>query len=41
MLVVWILTAIMQSLNWQPAVELWAWFGHHVLLTILLILFLA
>ncbi len=41
MLLVWVLTWIMQGLSYQPAVDLWAWFGHHVFLTILLILFLA
>lgn len=41
MLVVWILTGIMQSLSFAPAVELWHWFGHHVLLTILMLIFLA
>ncbi len=41
MIVVWILTAIMQSLHWLPAVELWHWFGEHVIITILMIVFLA
>lgn len=41
MLVVWVVTAILQSMDVPVAVQLWDWFGRHVLLTILLILFLA
>ena len=41
MILVWILTAIMQSLNFQPAVDLWTWFGQNVLLTIIMLIFLA
>jgi hypothetical protein len=40
MIVVWFLTWIMSSLNWQPAVDLWHWFGQNVLLTILMLVFL-
>jgi hypothetical protein len=41
MLLVWILTWILQSLAFEPAVMLWHWFGDNVLLTILMLLFLA
>lgn len=40
MLIIWVLTWILQTLNIPEAVQLWHWFGDHVLATILLILFL-
>lgn len=41
MILVYILTAILQSLNVEIAVQLWQWFGQHIFLTILMLLFLA
>lgn len=41
MVLVWILTAILQSQHVDIAVQLWHWFGQHVILTILMLLFLA
>jgi hypothetical protein len=41
MILVLFLTAILSAANVQPAVELWAWFASHVLLTILMVLVLA
>lgn len=41
MVLVWILTWILSTLNFEPAVMLWHWFGENVLLTILMLLFLA
>lgn len=40
MLIVWILTAILASLHIAGAVALWAWFGAHWIITILMLLFL-
>jgi hypothetical protein len=40
-LVVWILTAILQSLDVPAAVALWHWFGDNPILTVLMIIFLA
>lgn len=41
MVLVYVLTAILQSLHIPEAVLLWHWFGSHVLLTILMLIFLA
>ena len=41
MLLVWVLTLILSSCGYEPAVLLATWFGEHVLGTILLILFFA
>lgn len=41
MILVWLLTAILQSLAFEPAVLLWHWFGDNVLLTVLMLIFLA
>jgi hypothetical protein len=41
MILVWILTDILQSQHVDWAVQLWHWFGDNVLLTILMLLFLA
>ena len=41
MILVWILTAILQSLDVPVAIALWHWFGTHVILTILMLIFLA
>lgn len=41
MIVVFILTAILQSLHVLVATQLWHWFGQHVVLTILMLIFLA
>lgn len=41
MLLVWVLTAILQSIGLPLAVSLWAWFGLHPFVTIFLILILA
>lgn len=41
MLAIWIITGILASLGVSAAVQLWYWFGHHVILTILMLLFLA
>lgn len=41
MILVFVLTAILQSLDVQAAVQLWQWFGEHALLTILMLIFLA
>jgi hypothetical protein len=40
MILVWILTDILQSTGWEPAIGLWHWFGDNVLLTVLLLIFL-
>lgn len=40
MLVVWVLTWILEGLGNPTAISLWHWFGQHVILTILMILFL-
>jgi hypothetical protein len=40
MILIWILTGILASLNIPIAVLLWGWFGLHPFLTILLIIFL-
>jgi hypothetical protein len=41
MLLVWIITGILASLHVADAVALWAWFGAHWFLTLLMLLFLA
>lgn len=41
MLLVWILTAIFQSIPIQPFPVIWNWFGLHPIITILLILIFA
>ncbi len=41
MFLVWVLTWILQQCHVDVAVQLWHWFGEHVLLTVLMILFLA
>lgn len=41
MLLVWILTGILDSLHFEPAVQLWHWFGENVLATVLLLIFFA
>ena len=41
MLLVWVLTAILQSCGVPIAITLWHWFGLHPIITVLLILFLA
>ena len=41
MFLVWILTWILDSLNFEPAVMLWHWFGDNALLTVLMLIFLA
>lgn len=41
MILVWILTAILQSAHIPAAVALWQWFGENWLLTILMLIFLA
>jgi len=40
MVLIWILTAILQSLAYAPAVALWAWFGAHWIITVFLLLIL-
>lgn len=40
MLLVFLLTWILESQNYEPAVLLWHWFGEHVILTILMLIFL-
>lgn len=40
MLPIWIVTGILSSLNVSEAQSLWHWFGHHVILTILMLIFL-
>lgn len=40
MILIWVLTAILQSLGNPTAISLWHWFGNHVLLTILMFIFL-
>lgn len=41
MVLVYFLTMILQSMSYEPAVLLWHWFGENVLLTILMLIFLA
>lgn len=41
MFLVWVLTWILESSHVPFAVNVWHWFGHHVILTILMLLFLA
>lgn len=41
MLAIWLLTWILVSTGFVPAMALWTWFGHHVLLTVLLLVFFA
>lgn len=41
MILVWFLTMILDSLHFEPAMQLWHWFGENVLLTILMLIFLA
>lgn len=40
MFLIWILTAILQSAGVSDAILLWHWFGQHVFLTVLMIIFL-
>lgn len=40
MFLVWLLTGILASLHVVDAMLLWHWFGHHLVLTILMIFFL-
>ena len=41
MLPVFIVTWILESLGNPTAIQLWHWFGSHLLLTILMLIFLA
>lgn len=41
MILVWILTWILDSQHFEPAVLLWHWFGDNWLLTIFMLIFLA
>lgn len=41
MLIAWIITGILASLHVAAAVSLWAWFGVHWVLTLLMLVFLA
>ncbi len=41
MLLVWIATWILESVGNQTAVDVWHWYGHHPIITLLLILFIA
>lgn len=41
MILVWLLTAILQSTGDDTAIHLWHWFGDNPLLTILLLIFFA
>lgn len=41
MLAIYIVTAILNSAHVQAAMDLWAWFGSHIFLTILMLIFLA
>jgi hypothetical protein len=41
MLLVWLLTWILASAHVAAAVALWAWFGAHWFLTLLMFIFLA
>jgi hypothetical protein len=40
MILVFILTWILESMGNPTALDLWHWFGHHILLTILLLVVL-
>lgn len=41
MILVWILTFILAGLHWQPAMDLWQWYGDNWLITALLLIFFA